>query len=224
MITLHQIEKYIAFRYPNWRERAIQLSKEHNFEGWEDDLLQMVIMDLLQKSEDLLFKLYKIETTKIVNGKPTRELDKYVLHMLRVNAFSTKGRFRTQVLGERSSNYEGENIMNHSVGLDEIEYSISDEDDSPSEERKTLRCIHAQIIKRMRSHKVIPLLIEVYRFRCIQGSGWSYWTKSSTKEAKEIESQCRRYAKSLGHRGEEKKVLQYFIHRGWIKPQNLTLF
>ncbi|QZT38695.1 hypothetical protein K5X82_07295 [Halosquirtibacter xylanolyticus] len=222
MSSFQHIEAYISFRYPNWRDRAVQLSHEHHFVGWEDDLLQNVIMNLLDKPKELLYNLYEAETSMIVNGKPTRELDKYVLHMLRVNAFSTSGQFRTRILGERTSNQEGQ--QSQKVDIEELEESLFIEEENSQEEAKKIRCLHAKIIKRMRSHKVNALVIEVYRFRCIDGSHWKFWNKANLSEAKEIEKMCIRYATTFNKRELERNTINLFIKKGWIPSLNLTLF
>lgn len=95
------LNNYISFRYPNWLDYANYQARVHKFDGWAEDLLNDVILDLLGKNKDFLNGLMERKTRKIVNGKPTTELDKFVLRMLHLNAFSPVAPFRKNTMGNK---------------------------------------------------------------------------------------------------------------------------
>lgn len=96
---MNEIYKYIEFRLPNWLQAAEFLARVHGFQGWEHDLLNDVLTDLLQKDPAKLKDLLSRKTEKKVNGAHTTELDKFVLRMLKLNAFSENAPFRKNTLG-----------------------------------------------------------------------------------------------------------------------------
>lgn len=95
------LNNYITFRYPNWLDYARHMARVHKFDGWAEDLLNDVILDLLGKNKAHLNGMLERETRKIVNGKPTTELDKFVLRMLHLNAFSPVAPFRKNTMGNK---------------------------------------------------------------------------------------------------------------------------
>lgn len=98
---MDELKKYIAFRYCNWLDYARQMAKENHFTGMEDDLLHDVLIDVLNKNQEKIKGMFERKTTMLVNGEPTTELDKFILRMLKVNAFSPVAPFRKNTLGHK---------------------------------------------------------------------------------------------------------------------------
>lgn len=101
------IDQYIAFRYPNWMDFAQYQCRVQHLEGWAEDLMNDIIIDLLKKPADKLEAMIARSTTKIVNNRPTTELDKFVLAMIRMNARSKFASFRKNTVGQKIINTHG---------------------------------------------------------------------------------------------------------------------
>ena len=95
------INAYISFRYPNWTDYARHQCKVQHLEGWADDLMNDIIADLLKKPEMKIEGMISRITKKIVNGRPTTELDKFVLTMIKINAQSHFASFRKNTVGQK---------------------------------------------------------------------------------------------------------------------------
>jgi len=95
------ITAYIGFRYPNWMDYARHQCRVQHLEGWECDLMNDIIADLMGKPESKLADLMSRPTRKIVNGQPTTELDKFVLTMIKCNAQSRFASFRKNTVGQK---------------------------------------------------------------------------------------------------------------------------
>jgi len=95
------ITAYIGFRYPNWMDYARHQCRVQHLEGWECDLMNEIIVDLMRKPECKLADLMSRPTRKIVNGQPTTELDKFVLTMIKCNAQSRFASFRKNTVGQK---------------------------------------------------------------------------------------------------------------------------
>lgn len=95
------ITAYIGFRYPNWMDYARHQCRVQHLEGWECDLMNEIIVDLMRKPETKLSDLMSRPTRKIVNGQPTTELDKFVLTMIKCNAQSHFASFRKNTVGQK---------------------------------------------------------------------------------------------------------------------------
>jgi len=108
---MDEVKHYINQRYNNWLDFAKHMAKIHQFEGLADDLLHDVIIDILNKDPEKIKGLFARKTTKEIDGQPTTELDKFVLRMLRVNAFSPVAPFRKNTLGHKIINRAGKNCV-----------------------------------------------------------------------------------------------------------------
>lgn len=108
---MDEVKRYINQRYNNWLDFAKHMAKIHQFEGLAADLLHDVIIDILNKDPEKIRGLFDRKTTKIVDGQPTTELDKFVLRMLRVNAFSPVAPFRKNDIGHKIINRAGKNCV-----------------------------------------------------------------------------------------------------------------
>jgi len=167
MCNHSDIRSYIAFRYNNWLDYARQMAKLHKFEGWEMDLLNEVIVDLLKKPEDKLEKMLSRKTKKMVNSQPTTELDKFVLKMLQVNASSVFAPFRKNILGQKVISCKRNKATTaHMVELNG--YDGYDEGFDPELGRRMDR-MHMQNIKIMQQHGYTTEAIELYKEHYIKG-------------------------------------------------------
>lgn len=101
MTNSEKIREYIGFRYPNWCDYARHHARLQQLTGWEYDLINDIIADLLKKPEIKLADMMGRVTRKIVNGKPTTELDKFVLAMIKMNARSQFAAFRKNTIGHK---------------------------------------------------------------------------------------------------------------------------
>lgn len=104
------ITAYIGFRYHNWMDYARHQCRVQHLEGWECDLMNDIIVDLMRKPESKLADLMSRETRKIVNGRPTTELDKFVLTMIKCNAQSHFASFRKNTVGQKIIATHGRNV------------------------------------------------------------------------------------------------------------------
>lgn len=98
---MDDLNKYIELRYPNWLDYARHMARVHHFIGWENDLLNECIVELLKKDADKLNGMLARKTRKIVNGVHTTEIDKFILKIMNTNAFSPVAPFRKNVLGHK---------------------------------------------------------------------------------------------------------------------------
>lgn len=95
------LNSYISFRYPNWLDYAAHQCRVQGLEGWESDLMNDMVEDILKKPEQKMLDMLGRTTRKIVNGQPTTELDKFVLKMLQINARSKFASFRKNTVGQK---------------------------------------------------------------------------------------------------------------------------
>lgn len=98
---MDEVKKYIDFRYQNWLDYANYKARINRFDTWGEDLLNDCLLALLCKDEELLKALHRKKTRKIVNGQPTTELDKFILRMMNLNAYSQSAPFRQHTLGQK---------------------------------------------------------------------------------------------------------------------------
>jgi len=79
-------------------------------EGWADDLINEIVIDLLRKPADKTAGMLARQTKKIINGRPTTELDKFVLTMIKTNARSHFASFRKNTVGQKIIGEYGPNV------------------------------------------------------------------------------------------------------------------
>lgn len=155
------IREYIAYRYQNWLDYASHMARVHNFEGWQEDLLNDIICDLLSKPQDKLDTMLSAKTKKIVNGTPTTELDKFVLSMLKMNACSAVAPFRKNTLGQKIVSRAGKKIIAcHHVQLNG--YDAIEEEYSTSKNDKLER-MHKINIQRLQKNGFNEKAVEIYK-------------------------------------------------------------
>lgn len=154
------VREYISYRYKNWLDYANHLAITHHFEGWEADLLNDVIVDLLSKPEAKTAALLRATTRKTVNGTPTTELDKFVLAMLKMNATSSLAPFRKNTLGQKILIRTNKRVeVAHTTELNGYD-TVSDEYSDGIKPK--LDRMHAHNIGKMRGNGYTPEAIELY--------------------------------------------------------------
>lgn len=164
---MQTIRNYIAFRYPNWLDYARYQAKVHHFQGWEEDLLNDVVCDLLTKDEDKLLDMLHRQTKKIVNEVPTTELDKFVLKMLKLNATSTVAPFRKNTLGNKIISRENGNIQ--TIQKTEINgFDAGDEAYDPELSQRLDR-MHITNIRRLEKNGFNPSAVSIYKRHYVSG-------------------------------------------------------
>lgn len=180
----NEILQYILFRYENWHDYARHVALVHHFEGWEDDLLNDVICDLLQKDPDKLNELYTRRTKMYVNGKQTTELDKFVLKMLKINASSPVAPFRKNILGKKIINRSGKSVeVQQSVklnGIDKNEDPYNYEDDSKME------AFHSRNISKLQNAGFCPSAQELYERYFIHNTKIYELTQDENEQLKKV--------------------------------------
>jgi hypothetical protein len=166
---MEKLEKYIEFRYNNWLDYAIQMAKVHKFVGWEKDLLNECLIELLKKDHDLLSGLLARKTQKIVNGQPTTELDKYILKIMHLNAFSPVAPFRKNTLGNKIITREDKKVITrqntqlNGIGnvLVDTGYNLASND--------KLDHMHTHNLKRMSNNGFCKNALTLYNSHFIRG-------------------------------------------------------
>lgn len=144
---MDELNRYIAFRYPNWLDYATHMAKVHKFVGWEYDLLNDCIIELLKKDKALLLGLLARKTSKIVNGEATTELDKFILRIMHLNAFSPVAPFRKNTLGNKIINRQKKQVQ--TIKRTELSgHDVADETYNMEINNK-LDLMHSRNIKRL---------------------------------------------------------------------------
>ncbi|HBL77740.1 MAG: hypothetical protein A2W90_02465 [Bacteroidetes bacterium GWF2_42_66] len=168
MLASDEIREYIAFRHANWHDYARQMARVYKFEGWEDDLLDEAIIAILEKPEEKIHSMLQRRTAKIVNGRPTTELDKFILLIMNRNATSPAAPFRKNTLGEKITSRRNKTIKaaKH-VPLNGYDRAADEFDTSAAEK---LDRMHSRNIKLLRANGFTPDAIALYR-RIVEQSG-----------------------------------------------------
>lgn len=159
---MDRVKAYISFRYPNWLDYARYVCKVQGIEDWAEDLLNDVICDLLTKPADKLTALLASETKKRVNGRPTTDLDKFVLKMLAINASSPVAPFRKNTVGNKVLSRAGGKISTaRSIELrGTIDIEVEDYD---TEAERTLDRLHDRNVQKMISNGARARHIAIYQ-------------------------------------------------------------
>jgi hypothetical protein len=163
------ITAYIGFRYPNWMDYARHQCRVQHLEGWECDLMNDIIADLMGKPECKLADLMSRPTRKIVNGQPTTELDKFVLTMIKCNAQSRFASFRKNTVGQKIIGTHGKFVEVASFcELSEASDSIDDSTYN-AERAKKLDRMHFRNLKLLKQQGYSCEAIETYIKHYIDG-------------------------------------------------------
>ena len=178
------IKDYIAFRYPNWLDYARYQAKVNHFEGWEEDLLNDVVCDLLKKDEDKLLEMLHKQTKKIVNEVPTTELDKFVLKMLKLNATSTVAPFRKNTLGNKIISRENGDIQ--TMQRTQLNGHDCHDTEYDPELNYRLDAMHDANIWRLRKNGYTREALDLYRRHFIRGRPEDQFSEAEQENLKKI--------------------------------------
>jgi len=126
-----KIEKYIGERYQRWRDYAqfhCRLAKIPDEAG---DVLNEVLMSLLQKNEKMIIKLFNRKK------RGYRELDYFVLKMIKLNAHSPTSPYRHKT----KDVLKDENIEPWNLEIEEVQVEETDPNQEKLENFRKIRCI-----------------------------------------------------------------------------------
>lgn len=183
---MDELNRYINFRYQNWLDYARHMARLHNFDGWADDLLNECLIELLKKDPELLLGLLARKTRKIVNGKPTTELDKFILKMMRLNAYAPTAPFRKNTLGHKIVNRQ--NKKNKTAQKTELTgLDVPDEIYDP-ELNERLDQMHTHNINRLQNNGYGPGAVKLYTGHFIEGHPLKEYTENEQEYINEINS------------------------------------
>jgi hypothetical protein len=123
------IREYITVRYERWADYSRYKCSQSGLEGEENDVLNEVLLNVLQKDEQLLMKLFRAK--KVHKGKEYTELDFFILRALNVNITSETSPYR----------YKNRPIRNNNIELERLKISdeLYNELDKPVQILKEMR-------------------------------------------------------------------------------------
>lgn len=183
---MDDLNKYIEFRYPNWLDYARHMARVHNFIGWENDLLNEIIIELLKKDADKLKGMLARKTRKIVNGVHTTEIDKFVLKMMNTNAFSPVAPFRKNILGNKIIQRKNKKAI--TAKQTELNgHDMADEDYTP-ELNNRLDEMHTRNVMRLKNNGFGPGAVNLYTGHFIEGQPFKEYTETEQDFITEINS------------------------------------
>lgn len=183
---MEELNSYITFRYQNWLDYANHMSRIHKFDGWGPDLLNECLIELLKKDRELLLGLLARKTKKIVNGKPTTELDKFVLKMMHLNAFSPVAPFRKHTLGHKIINRQHKKVKT-AKHAELNGHDIVDEIYTP-ELNDRLDTMHTRNMIRLKNNGFGPGAMKLYTDHFIEGQPFKLYTETEQDFITEINS------------------------------------
>lgn len=176
-----EINEYINFRYNNWLDRAKYAAKIHGFEDMAGDLLNEVLENLISKPEDKLLEMLNRPTRKILNGRPTTELDKFVLKMINIQSFSQVGPFHKNTLGKKIiSRNKGKVKVVQNTNLNGVE--VYDDDDEPTQNAEKIEQMHRQNIKRLQQYGYRASILELYQQHYVYNRPLSEFSKKQQEQ------------------------------------------
>lgn len=161
---------YITFRLPNWTDYARHQCKVQHLEGWADDLINEIVIDLLRKPAEKTAGMLARETRKIVNGRPTTELDKFVLTMIKTNARSHFASFRKNTVGQKIISEYGPNV--EVATFCELSYQHDAAEDSTYDEDRARKLdrMHAENMVKLKVWGYSTEVIDLYRRHFIEST------------------------------------------------------
>lgn len=162
------------------------MARVHNFIGWENDLLNEIIIELLKKDADKLKGMLARKTRKIVNGVHTTEIDKFVLKMMNTNAFSPVAPFRKNILGNKIIQRKNKKAI--TAKQTELNgHDMADEDYTP-ELNNRLDEMHTRNVMRLKNNGFGPGAVNLYTGHFIEGQPFKEYTETEQDFITEINS------------------------------------
>jgi len=198
VITIEEVRSYITKRYDRWLDYSKYHCAMQGMTGEEVDLLNEVMISLLEKPEEKLLELYSNK------HKQYRELDYFVLRMIKMNATSDTAPYRHRY--KSIPNDENVNFSNL-----EIEDVSDDEEDRAGEiMRKTL--IVREAVDELEEY-TDPLDIEAFFFRYFDGEQGHNWKEDNPKlcydRSYKVLSSVKKYVENYETRKLKVKTIWY---------------
>jgi len=173
-MALEEVRKYIERRYERW----LDYSKYHCGSQWmageEGDLLNEVMISLLEKPEEKLLELYNKK------HKQYRELDYFVLRMIKMNATSDTAPYRHK---NKPAPID-RNVDYSSLEIEDIEDDQYDHSGEILEKTRLIREAIEDI-----EEQSDPLDVEAFFFKYFDGEKSTAWRECNAK--KFYERYCR---------------------------------
>jgi len=177
-----EIAKYFSERYPRWLEYAEYQADSNNLAGEGGDLLNFVLLDLLNKGNDLILQLY-LQDKDNYSG-----LDFFILKMLRVNATSKTAPYKWayhKVQHDHSAiipllrNMDSDSdrkTENGAILLENKELEDPWQDDQQVQEPNEYICLRSEQARRILSELDVPEVEkEIFRWKVFHDQAMSHW-------------------------------------------------
>lgn len=161
MDTLNEINNYIGNGYNRFHDYAVYQSSQAGIPDEADDILGFVLLDILEKEESFLQQLYESKN----KNDQFRELDNYILRMIKLNATSDTSPYRHKIL-KTGKFKKDENADYTRLDIADEPYREIDE---PAEQLANFRLIR-EIADRMDLSK---WEYEIFRYRFLEGESIS---------------------------------------------------
>lgn len=155
---INEVRKYIEKRYQRWLDYSTWHCCNAGMQGQECDVLNEVMLSLLNKSEQKLNSLYETKKGQY------RELDFFVLRMLKLNIYSPLSPYRYK----NKPICKNCNIKLENIDIEDAEY---DESDNPQMILNKFRLIETTL----ESLNLSDYAKRVFRFKFIQGQALCEW-------------------------------------------------
>lgn len=155
------IRDYISIRYERWLDYARYKCSKSSMEGEENDVLDEVLLNVLQKDEQLLMKLYR--TKKVQKGKKYTELDFFILRALDINITSETSPYR----------YKNRCIPRANVELNRLK--IVDETDPEVDKAEVLLKEYRLVVYIYRGLDLTSFERAVFDHRFINNESFTQW-------------------------------------------------
>ena len=198
MTTIEEIRKYITKRYERWLDYSRYHCTMQGMAGEEVDLLNEVMLNLLEKSEEKLLGLYNKKHEQY------RELDYFVLRMIKMNAASDTAPYR-----HRYKPLPVDANINYSQL--EVEDLEDDEEDRAGvilEKTKIIR----EAVESFEDY-MDPVDLEAFYFRYFDGELGTNWREESSKicynRSYKVLTSVREYVKNYDTRRLKVKSIWY---------------
>ena len=167
MVTIKEVRNYITKRYERWLDYSTFHCERQGMYGEGGDLLNEVMINLLEKPDDQLIELYNSKS------KQYRELDFFVLRMIKINATSDTAPYR-----HKKKTVPTDDNVNYFYL--EIEDAAYEEDDIPGEIMRKTNIIR-EALEDIEPY-TDPLDIKAFYFRYFDGEQGTDWKEDDHKK------------------------------------------
>ncbi len=197
-MPIKEVNNYITKRYERWLDYSRYHCGRQGMADEEGDLLNEVMISLLEKPEEKLLELYNKK------HKQYRELDYFVLRMIKMNATSDTAPYRHK-------NKPAPIDRNVDYNLLEIEDIEDDQYDRPGEILEKTRLIR-EALEDLEEY-TDPLDIEAFYFLRFDGETATAWKESNADKCYErstrVANKVKVYIKNIETRRLKIKSIWY---------------